>query len=573
MDEKIARTIRNLNDWKALRTFEKNVRSRGAFNDEIQTAIRDRATELGMALITEKTGLVLSELSPAESKIVKAVAEYVGLMQKQEKYPGRTFTQLRNRGLIDAAETSVSQRKPTQGFKTLIDADLEELSYERIVLDHPEEFSARALWFSRRTLGEPNPTTEPPAATHSNTQERTRALLDWFRTRAETSGGVLSNFTNADAAEAIGFGDLQRFGQVYGNLQSRIDYACFRVGLPPLGCASDAPFSRAWSKQDRTWAFPIPNMQAAARSHGWTEDDFALIEKETERVPSMAHIVWKAALTEEEDAVRIWAMGLQKSPDVPDVEELVDDASRRNPTWVRDELILALDLYVQHGGNPPGKQSDEIVDLSVLLGDLGRLLGLSNDGAYRNANGVYMKLMNFRRFDPQFIDAGKVGLQRGGKLELEVWDEFANDRERLSSVASAIKASIRSDTPPDLDFADEMDVQEAPEGRILTRLHRRRERSKKLTEAAKRQALKTHKRLFCEACGFDFERAYGIAGTGIIDVHHTKPVHTLVEGETTKVEDLALLCSNCHRIVHSKKRWLSLDEVRGAIRGQGEKTT
>jgi len=565
MDERVARTIRNLKDWRDLRTFEKNAKSRAAFSDEIQAALRDRATELGAQLIAEKTDLVLSELSPAESMIVKAVAEYVGLMQQQEKFPARTFTQLRNRGLIDAAEVSVCQRQPTQGFKTLIDADLEELSYERIVLDHPEEFSARAIWFSRRTLGEPNPTTEPPAATHSNTQERTRALLAWFRNRAETFDGVLSHFTNADAAGAIGFGDLQRFGQVYGNLQSRIDYACFRCGLPPLGCASDATFSRAWSKQDRTWSFPIPNMQAAARSHIWAEDDFVLIEKEAERVPSMAHIVWKAALLEEEDAVRTWAMALQEASSAPDAEEIVEGASRRNPTWVRDELILALDLYVQHGGNPPGKQSDEIVGLSDLLGDLGRLLGLPGDGGYRNANGVYMKLMDFRRFDPQFTEAGKVGLQRGGKLEQEVWDDFANDPERLASVATAIKASIRSDTPPDLNLTDEMDVQEAPEGRILTRLHRKRERSGKLTEAVKKRALKRFGKLCCETCGFDFERAYGSAGIGIIDVHHTKPVHTLGENGTTKVEDLALLCSNCHRIVHSRKRWLSLKDVKIAL--------
>ena len=37
---------------------------------------------------------------------------------------------------------------------------------------------------------------------------------------------------------------------------------------------------------------------------------------------------------------------------------------RRNPTWSRDELILALDLYVRFRGNPPGKGSGEIIGLS-----------------------------------------------------------------------------------------------------------------------------------------------------------------------------------------------------------------
>lgn len=564
MDEKVARTIRNLRDWQALRTFEKNARSKAALSDELQAAIQDRATELGAALIAERTGLVLSELSPAEAKIVKAVAEYVGVMQKQGRYPGRTFLQLRNKGLIDAAEAAVCRRKPTQGFKTLVDADLEELSYERIVLDHPEEFSARALWFSRHTLGELNSTEKPPAATHSNTQESTRALLDWFSAQT-ASDGILPGFTNADAADAIGFGDLQRFGQVFGNLQSRIDYACFRCNLPPLGCAADAPFSRAWSQQGRDWKFPVSQMQAAAKAYAWTEDDFTRISKETEAVPAQAHIAWKAALASEEDAVKDWAMGLESAYASGSEGEDGTDRSRRNPPWTRDELILALDLYVSYEGNPPGKESDPVIELSHLLGDLGRLLRVSDGAMYRNPNGVYMKLMNFRRFDSKFIDAGKVGLTRGNKYEKEVWEEFAVDPERLSAVARSIRAVALKQDAIALDGVDDLDIQEAPEGRVLTRFHRTRERSRKLVEAAKKQALRTRGKLICEACGFDFERTYGPIGLGVIDVHHTKPVHTLIESDVTRVEDLALLCSNCHRIVHSRRRWLSLDEVRAAI--------
>ena len=37
----------------------------------------------------------------------------------------------------------------------------------------------------------------------------------------------------------------------------------------------------------------------------------------------------------------------------------------KNPTWSRDELILALDLYVRFKGNPPGKASREVVELSA----------------------------------------------------------------------------------------------------------------------------------------------------------------------------------------------------------------
>ena len=88
----------------------------------------------------------------------------------------------------------------------------------------------------------------------------------------------------------------------------------------------------------------------------------------------------------------------------------------RNPPWTRDELILALDLYMVNPTSPPGKQSREVLLLSDYLNRLGSQHA-ADRATFRNANGVYMKLMNFRRFDPTFIGAGKVGLQRGGKGE------------------------------------------------------------------------------------------------------------------------------------------------------------
>jgi hypothetical protein len=40
-----------------------------------------------------------------------------------------------------------------------------------------------------------------------------------------------------------------------------------------------------------------------------------------------------------------------------------------------------------------------------------------HDGAFRNPNGVYMKLMNFRRLDVEFQAQGKTGLTRGASLK------------------------------------------------------------------------------------------------------------------------------------------------------------
>ena len=67
---------------------------------------------------------------------------------------------------------------------------------------------------------------------------------------------------------------------------------------------------------------------------------------------------------------------------------------------------------------------------------------------FRNPNGVYMKLMNFRRFDPVYQAQGKTGLTRGNKLEETVWNDFASDPVRLAKTAAAIGANI--ETPSNL---------------------------------------------------------------------------------------------------------------------------
>jgi predicted HNH restriction endonuclease len=123
-------------------------------------------------------------------------------------------------------------------------------------------------------------------------------------------------------------------------------------------------------------------------------------------------------------------------------ERDVEAAPARNPAWSRDELILALDLYFLNPASPPGKQSREVIELSRLLNRMGRALGVDGSGDFRNPNGVYMKMMNFRRFDPAYTGQGRVGLTRGNKDEQVVWNEFAGDRPRLAKLAAAIRAAV-----------------------------------------------------------------------------------------------------------------------------------
>jgi 5-methylcytosine-specific restriction protein A len=206
------------------------------------------------------------------------------------------------------------------------------------------------------------------------------------------------------------------------------------------------------------------------------------------------------------------------------------------------------------------------MELSRLLNRMAHVLGVETALDFRNPNSVYMKMMNFRRFDPTYTGQGRVGLTRGNKDEEVVWNEFRADKSRLQSVASAIRAAVDHDSEELSHFPADEEGIEAPEGRVLTRLHRVRERNRKLVEDRKARALKLNGKLVCEVCEFDFGKRYGERGNGFIEAHHTQPLATLAENSKTKLADLALVCANCHRMIHALKPWFSIEELRAVLR-------
>lgn len=243
----------------------------------------------------------------------------------------------------------------------------------------------------------------------------------------------------------------------------------------------------------------------------------------------------------------------------------MDAASKRNPTWTRDELILALDFYVECQGNPPAKDSVEIKNLSQMLNELDSDVTKASE-KFRNPNGVYMKIMNFRRFDPKFAAKGAVGLSRGGKGDEDVWNEFISRPNILKKAAESIRANVKEGSEVTLQEYEDLDIAEAEEGRVLTRVHLSRERNREIVKKKKSDALRRLGSLSCEVCSFDFEKTYGARGNGFAEVHHTKPLHTLQPGSKTTLDDLAILCANCHRMIHAKKPWLEIDELKKLLR-------
>jgi len=112
---------------------------------------------------------------------------------------------------------------------------------------------------------------------------------------------------------------------------------------------------------------------------------------------------------------------------------------------------------------------------------------------------------------------------------------------------------------------EEEDEVAFPEGAQVYRRHLARERSAKAVKIAKEQRMREEGDLRCDVCGFSFVQAYGEHGAGFIEAHHNVPLSASKKSVETKASDLALVCSNCHRMLHRCQPWLSVDALRKSL--------
>jgi 5-methylcytosine-specific restriction enzyme A len=235
----------------------------------------------------------------------------------------------------------------------------------------------------------------------------------------------------------------------------------------------------------------------------------------------------------------------------------------RNPKWHRDEIILALDLYFSHHRGPIDKSNAKIIELSKTLNQLPLFPNRPDAEKFRNPNGVTLKLSNFLAFDPAYHGKGMEG---GSRLDEIIFKEFFNDRERLHTIAKQIKLVSSNEKLKQKIYQIEEDdhtlKDEVSEGQVLYKLHKVRERDSKIVTQKKAHAMLTKGQLACEACIFDFFDFYGELGYGYIECHHRIPLRSLEAERKTRLDDLALVCSNCHRMLHKSSHILTLDELK-----------
>lgn len=230
-------------------------------------------------------------------------------------------------------------------------------------------------------------------------------------------------------------------------------------------------------------------------------------------------------------------------------------SKQKQPNWTRDELILGLDVYLNSSNQITSQEQQEIYDLSDLL----RALPIheDKDDTFRNPTGVFLTLYNFTRY------ALNTGQDRGGKLQREVWDELSEEPQTVRKLAEIIRNNIEqmptSSATIDL---DEEYINSVSEGNVVARLHLMRERNAKIIKAKKKAVLKRTGKLACEACEFDFAESYGALGHEFAECHHEKPVSEMASEDKTKLSDLRIVCSNCHRMLHRTKPVMTVEALK-----------
>lgn len=105
--------------------------------------------------------------------------------------------------------------------------------------------------------------------------------------------------------------------------------------------------------------------------------------------------------------------------------------SRRGPNWTPEEVILALDLYLNRDGKPSNPGKVEYEDVASLIG--------------RTWKSVEAKVGNLQAVNP---NDPREGYSHGGKLEAPIFETWAGRLAELRVEAERIRRELAHGTPP-----------------------------------------------------------------------------------------------------------------------------
>ncbi|MDI7775873.1 HNH endonuclease [Asticcacaulis sp. EMRT-3] len=130
----------------------------------------------------------------------------------------------------------------------------------------------------------------------------------------------------------------------------------------------------------------------------------------------------------------------------------------------------------------------------------------------------------------------------------------------ISNIINLV-STLSIDMESDL-FVEEFGVSEGE--KIAHKRSEKIKRNSKIIRRKKASTMESYGQLACEVCNFDFRKKYGELGDSFAEVHHLKPIAENTTATITKLDDLAIVCANCHRMLH-RKNLLSIDKLKQLI--------
>jgi EVE domain len=232
----------------------------------------------------------------------------------------------------------------------------------------------------------------------------------------------------------------------------------------------DRPAWRIGIRVDEVLASPIPRAELAA--------DPAFADAAIIRMPgggnpfAVTESQWLAI----ESRRTSRPAELSEEVEAPDAVDATDSALRRRESlrWTREELILALELFIEagvvNGGRFLGRDDPRVIALSEELRGMPTHPGIPREQTFRNPSGVELKLMNFRAVDKavrlaagtpgaESLPAGMASFSAGDRALFEEYFNrdfagLAEDAEAIRAAAAALDAPLATVTVQDRPVED-----------------------------------------------------------------------------------------------------------------------
>ena len=170
-----------------------------------------------------------------------------------------------------------------------------------------------------------------------------------------------------------------------------------------------------------------------------------------------------------------------------------------------------------------------------------------------------------RLLNPDVVEPLRLSELKTGKLADMHWTPQSSGVQILDEITAELEEKWAAHIGKSQLAIVVSDVElAAMEGAERISLVRHRKREQPLREAKVAQVKKTgNGKLKCEVpkCGFDFEVVYGRLGRDYAQVHHLKPLADRTNPSQTKLDDLVVVCANCHAMIHRGGKCRSLSEL------------